>query len=136
MPSTQFGGQIGPFFDNVQQRGVPVSVSGTCDFGANGPVADPARVATLAAPWLRGEAVPLVELATGRHNKGYYAFPGPRAAHATAELGERGHPVFAIADLRVELDGDGPTLRAPDGAPGTQPAVATHGVARAGSRRR
>jgi len=44
MPSTQFGGQIGPFFDNVQQRGVPVSVSGTCDFGANGPVADPARL--------------------------------------------------------------------------------------------
>jgi len=78
---------------------------------------DPARVARLSAPWLRGEAVPLVELATGRHNKGYYAFPGPRAAHATAELGERGHPVFAIADLRVELDGDGPTLHAPDGAP-------------------
>ncbi len=28
--------------DNVQQRGVPVSVSGTCDYMTNGPIADPA----------------------------------------------------------------------------------------------
>lgn len=41
MPSTQFGGPIGPFLDNVQQRGVPVSVSGTCDYVTNGPVPDP-----------------------------------------------------------------------------------------------
>ena len=42
MPSTQFGGPIGPFMDTVQQRGVPVSVSGTCDYMMNGPVTDPA----------------------------------------------------------------------------------------------
>jgi hypothetical protein len=44
MPSTQFGGQVGPFLDNVQQRQVPVSVSGTCDYMASGPVADPAAL--------------------------------------------------------------------------------------------
>src|SRR4051812_27733372 len=41
MPSTQFGGQIGPFQDRVQQRMVPVSVSGTVEFMTNGPVSDP-----------------------------------------------------------------------------------------------
>jgi hypothetical protein len=44
MPTTQLGGPIGPFLDHVQQRGVPVSVSGTCDFMTAGPVADPARL--------------------------------------------------------------------------------------------
>jgi hypothetical protein len=44
MPTTQFGGPIGPFFDKVQQRGVPCSVSGTCDYMLNGPVPDPAAV--------------------------------------------------------------------------------------------
>jgi len=44
MPTTQFGGQIGPFLDRVQQRGVPVSVSGTCDYALSGPVADPAAL--------------------------------------------------------------------------------------------
>jgi hypothetical protein len=42
MSTTQFGGPIGPFLDNVQQRGVPVNVEGTCDYQASGPVADPA----------------------------------------------------------------------------------------------
>src|SRR4051812_47762313 len=42
MPSAQFGGPIGPFMDNVQQRGVPVSVTGTCDYTMNGPITDPA----------------------------------------------------------------------------------------------
>jgi hypothetical protein len=41
MPSTQFGGPIGPFLDRVQQRGVPVNVSGSVDFMTNGPVTDP-----------------------------------------------------------------------------------------------
>lgn len=46
MPTTQFGGPIGPFLDNVQQRGVPVSVSGTCDYTMNGPMGDPAQLAS------------------------------------------------------------------------------------------
>jgi hypothetical protein len=44
MPSTQFGGPIGPFLDRVQQRGVPVTVSGTCDYMSSGPVQDPAAL--------------------------------------------------------------------------------------------
>lgn len=44
MPTTQFGGPIGPFFDNVQQRGVPVQVFGTCEYTLAGPVPDPAAV--------------------------------------------------------------------------------------------
>lgn len=42
MSTTQFEGPIGPFFDQTQQRGVPVSVSGTVDYSINGPVTDPA----------------------------------------------------------------------------------------------
>jgi hypothetical protein len=44
MPTTQLGGPIGPFLDRVQQRGVPVSVMGTCEFATAGPVADPAAL--------------------------------------------------------------------------------------------
>ncbi len=42
VPTTQFGGPIGPFLDNVQQRGVPVTVQGTCDYTSSAPVTDPA----------------------------------------------------------------------------------------------
>jgi len=78
---------------------------------------EPDRVDRLAKEWLREAAVPLVELATGRHNKGYYSFPGPRVAHATAELLSRGYPVLAAADLNVSLGGQGPRLAAADGTP-------------------
>jgi hypothetical protein len=44
MPTTQLGGPIGPFFDNVQQRGVPVSVSGSCDFTTSFAITDAARL--------------------------------------------------------------------------------------------
>ena len=32
MPQLQFGGPIGPFFDNVQRRGVPCTVQGTFEY--------------------------------------------------------------------------------------------------------
>lgn len=41
MPTTQFGGPIGPFLDRVQQRQVPVSVSGSCDYMTSFAVTDP-----------------------------------------------------------------------------------------------
>jgi Lantibiotic dehydratase, N terminus len=78
---------------------------------------DQARVDRVATTWLRDEADALVELASGRHNKGYYTFPGPRVAHAIAELGTSGHVVYAAADLRVTFDDGRPRLRAPDGTP-------------------
>ena len=73
------------------------------------------RVAGLAAPaeaWVRHEAAPdLLSLATGRHNKGYYAFPGPRAAAAPAELAAGPHDVVAAADLTVSVESGAPVLR-------------------------
>jgi hypothetical protein len=44
MPTTQLGGPIGPFFDNVQQRGVPVSAFGQVDYSTASPPPDPARL--------------------------------------------------------------------------------------------
>ena len=44
MPTTQFGGPIGPFLDSVQQRGVPVTVQGTCDYTPSTAVVDPAAL--------------------------------------------------------------------------------------------
>jgi len=35
MPQVQFGGPIGPFFDNVQRRGVPCTVQGTFEHQLN-----------------------------------------------------------------------------------------------------
>ncbi len=40
----QFGGPIGPFQDNVQQRRVPVKVFGACEYRTSGPVADQAAL--------------------------------------------------------------------------------------------
>jgi len=76
---------------------------------------DRARLDRVAADFLAGEPVPLVELAAGRHNKGFYAFPGPRVAHAVAELAGRGQSIFRAADLRVALGETGPVLTLPDG---------------------
>jgi len=78
---------------------------------------NPDRVARLAARWLHVAAIPLVELATGRHNKGYYSFPGPRVAHAIAEMLPRGYPVHAAANVNVALGGQAPRLVAADGTP-------------------
>lgn len=44
MPTTQLGGPVGPFRDNVQQRDVDVIVVGTCDYATNGPAGDPAQL--------------------------------------------------------------------------------------------
>jgi hypothetical protein len=76
----------------------------------------PERADAGAARCLRREPVTLAELATGRHNKGHYSFPGPRIAYAIAELQGRGHPVLAAADLEVALEEGQPILRAPDGS--------------------
>jgi hypothetical protein len=40
MATTQFGGEIGPFLDRVQQRGVPVAVAGMCEYTSAAPVND------------------------------------------------------------------------------------------------
>jgi|ERR1019366_2751466 hypothetical protein len=76
------------------------------------------RVERVAASWVRTRATwPLVELATGRHNKGYYSFPGPRAAHSAAELhGNGDQAVFPASELTVAIEGARPTLRGPDGS--------------------
>ncbi|HEY4244853.1 MAG TPA: hypothetical protein VGM88_33790 [Kofleriaceae bacterium] len=50
MPQLQFGGPIGPFFDNVQRRGVPCTVNGVLDYQPMQP-ADPAQL----EPWLRNQ---------------------------------------------------------------------------------
>lgn len=42
MPSIQFGGPIGPFLDRVQQRQVPVSLHGSCDYTTSFAITDPA----------------------------------------------------------------------------------------------
>jgi hypothetical protein len=76
---------------------------------------DRGRADRLAADFLAGESAPLVELATGRHNKGFYGYPGPRVAHAVAELAGRGQSIFSAADLRVALAETGPVLSLPDG---------------------
>lgn len=77
---------------------------------------DTERVDRMAERWLRDAPTPLAELASGRHNKGYYSFPGPHVAHAPAEMLERDHAVLAAADLKVSFgDGGRPRLRAPDG---------------------
>lgn len=76
---------------------------------------DRERLERVAADFLAGEPVPLVELAAGRHNKGFYAFPGPRVAHAVAELAGRGQTIFPAADVRVVLGAEGPRLKLPDG---------------------
>lgn len=75
---------------------------------------DPARV-RMAERWIDASPVPLVELATGRHNKGYYSFPGARAAHAAAELVGSAAPILPASEWNVTLDDGRPTLRAPDG---------------------
>ncbi len=78
---------------------------------------DPSRVDELAAGFLDQPCTdPLVELATGRHNKGYYSFPGQRAAHAVAEL-ERGDdlPAFSASECTVTIESGRPVLRIPDG---------------------
>jgi hypothetical protein len=76
------------------------------------------RVEREAADWIRAHAPwPLVELATGRHNKGYYSFPGARAAHSPAELarGQGEGVVFPASELRVKVEGGRPTLCGPSG---------------------
>jgi hypothetical protein len=80
--------------------------------------AESSRVERMAANWMSAYAtMPLAELATGRHNKGYYSFPGPRVAHAPAEL-ERGgvdQPVFAASECSIAIEDGHPILREPDG---------------------
>ena len=78
----------------------------------------PARIEKMVVDWIAGHMKhPLVELATGRHNKGFYSFPGPRAARAAAELvGGRGnHQVFPASELGVHLENGRPVLRGVDG---------------------
>jgi hypothetical protein len=80
---------------------------------------DQVRADRVASNWLaRGRgAFDLVELASGRHNKGYYTFPGGRMVHASAELIERAHPAYAAADLSVTVTPEQVKLHGPNGAP-------------------
>jgi hypothetical protein len=81
---------------------------------------EPSRVDRVAAEWVGAQTTwPLVELATGRHNKGYYSFPGRRAAHVPAELirGSADQPVFPASELTVTVEKGRPTLRGPGGHP-------------------
>jgi hypothetical protein len=78
----------------------------------------PARVEKMAVDWITAHMKdPLVELATGRHNKGFYSFPGPRAARTAAELvgGCGNQPVFPTSELVVYLEKGRPVLRDVDG---------------------
>jgi hypothetical protein len=80
---------------------------------------DQVRADRVAGNWLaQGRAAfDFVELASGRHNKGYYTFPGARAVHASAELIERTHTAYAAAELSVTVTSEQITLHGPTGAP-------------------
>ena len=60
MPQLQFAGPIGPFFDNVQRRGVPCSVSGTLDYQPTQP-GDPAQIEA----WARNQLLAAVNQVIG-----------------------------------------------------------------------
>jgi hypothetical protein len=71
--------------------------------------------------WVRAHAPSAIALATGRHNKGYYRFPGPRVAWALAEAGasERGEASSRAGDCTVHAEPSGPALRDAEGRPRT-----------------
>ena len=73
------------------------------------------RVDQVAKGWLDREGLsdPLIALASGRHNKGFYTFPGPRIAHVSAETAGHSDAVFAAADLTVRMEAGCPVLRSP-----------------------
>jgi len=75
---------------------------------------DPGRLERATVAWISSHlTAPLVELATGRHNKGYYSFPGPRAAWVAAELAGGGgmYPIAPASSLSVHLEGGRLVLR-------------------------
>lgn len=60
MPQVQLGGPIGPFFDNVQRRQVPCTVTGTVDYTPSQP-ADPAQLDA----WVRNQIMGAVSAVIG-----------------------------------------------------------------------
>jgi hypothetical protein len=68
----QFGGPIGPFLDNVQQRQVPVDVFGTFEYRANAP---PQQDPAFFESWVKGQLLMGIKQVVGpRMDSGQLSF--------------------------------------------------------------
>ena len=113
MPTTQFGGPIGPFLDRVQQRQVPVSVSGSCDYTTSFAITDPAGLDNHVRNALLGATNHVIsaKMASGQltfRNLGEGTLGGAdmEIAHATG-LAQQGIQLGNVA-MRFGIDGHQP----------------------------